>query len=76
MKLHNGLAECVYLSRTQGDIVEKRRQAKLDLAKHEAAEAEKKRQREEEDAVAAAVHASLLEAAGVNPKTKKRRRTD
>lgn len=74
MTLHTNLAESVYLSRTQRDIVERRRQAQIDLARHEAEAAERQRQREEEDAVAAATQASLEEAAGV--KTKKRRRAN
>jgi len=87
MALHTSLADSVYLARTHGDIVEKRRQDKIGLAKHEAEEAEKKRKREEadaaaaaareeEDAVAAAMRASLEEAAGVKPKSKKRRRQE
>jgi len=87
MTLHTSLADSVYLARTHGDIVEKKRQAMIGLAKHEAEEAEKKRKREEadaaaaaareeEDAVAAAMKASLEEAAGVKPKSKKRRRQE
>jgi len=84
MKLHTSLAESVYMARTQSDIVERRRQAKLDYAKHEAEEAERQRKREEEDALEAtrrveedalaeAMRASLAEAAGVKPKSRKRK---
>jgi len=84
MTSHTHWAECVYLARTQGDVIEKRRQAKLDLAKLQAEEAEKKRIREEddaaaaaaraeEDAIAAATRASLEDAAGVKSRKRKRR---
>jgi len=84
MTTHTSIADSEYLARTHGDIVEKRRQAMLDLAKNEAETKEKKRQREEadaaaaalreyEDAVAAATRASLEEAAGIKPKSRKRK---
>jgi len=74
MSLHTSLADNVYLARTQGDIVERRRQAMISLAKHDAEEKAKQLKREEEDAIAAAMKASLEEAAGVKTKSKKRPR--
>jgi len=50
MTTHTSIADSVYLARTHGDIVEQRRQAMINLTKHEAEEKEKKRQREEADA--------------------------
>jgi len=84
MTTHTSIADSVYLARTHGDIVEQRRQAMINLTKHEAEEKEKKRQREEadaaaaalreyEDSIAAAMRASLEEAAGVKPKSRKRK---
>jgi len=72
MTFHTGVAETKYLKRTQSDVFERRRQAKLDYAKEKAAEEERQRQREEEDAIHQAKMASLQEAAGIQ--TKKRRR--
>jgi len=85
MALHTTLAESVYMKRTMSDIIERRRQAKINLGIHNAKEAEKERmrqeeddekerQRQEDDAIAAATLASLEEAAGVKPKSKKRPR--
>jgi len=74
MSLHSHLADCVYLVRTHGDIVQKRRQAQIDLKRLETEEAERQRRREEEDAVAMATRASLEETAGVSKR--KRRRSD
>jgi len=83
MTTHTSIADSVYLARTHGDIVEQRRQAMINLTKHEAEEKEKKRQREEADATAAALReyedsaaamrASLEEAAGVKPQSRKRK---
>jgi len=76
MTLHTAVADSVYLVRTHGDIVQKRRQAQIDLKRLEAEEAEKQRKREEEDALAAATKASLEEAAGISKSRKRSRRQD